>query len=1332
MQVSGRSAEEPVAQSCLLPTQVAPASMPVTERKEHRRDSRRSHYSSNSSMGSHDSPSPDKQRRNGSPSKPSSPKHTPRGSASRALSDVSQSSHTGQAANHPVSRFMELLRCVAEEHERVLSHTSAALIAENLSLSNRLRRAQEVISRHNLGNDHLQLPLTPTSTLCKKVSERRERAATMTEATQQTAVAAAAAAACTAKSQQKEQRVQTSPVLPSLKEISAAEKMTETTAEGMEKVSESEPEALACSPEAVQKGDCGNRSSTLSRWHRAVDSVKKRGKTHSWTDATSSSSNNISFGSLTPATPPQNQLAPILTVPIPQGQAAAPAPPSDVPAVLPLASNGDSSALPPISAKQSGSAAHLVQSVVAPAARDFAAGTTPEAETPRSPASGDDVGPTCERGTRTTRSTSADAPGETHFPSESDGSRASSRNPQGSCNVARRESDRSRNSSQNPHRSSKEELPSLLTGMMRKAQKCNSLQGRRMSLSLRHFTALARKSDADKSSAHTNSGSSTASEGSEPGSPKSVERARVPARLGKRASTIGSLAQIDISHLRIAPSEVTQGRRKSIATLTAPAGTLTAPAELTRDEVYTERGITLLCCWQDLKVRSPQSSLYTSSCSNHRSSRSWLQSQHEHEELLQFQSPRSFWIRSADKLIVRPGSKLRISWDFVGMALILYDLVSIPMQIFEPPPNPFSEVMSMFSTVFWTVDIPFSFVTGFYREGVLVERLDHIARHYARTWLVFDVVVISIDWCLTIAGEVGNALATDSVGYMRFGKTLRFLRMLRLLRLLKVHGLLSELIDRVHSEFCLIMLGIARVIVSIMLINHLIACSWYGIGTMGESREDTWVYQNNLPDKELIYKYTTALHWSLTQFTPASMEVVPENALERAFAVCILVFAMVTFSSLVSSITNAMTQLRNLNSEQLEQTALLRRYLGENKVSVALMGRVWGCTQQVMDKSKRRIHEKDVAIMALLPSTLKGDLQEEVYSPILSTHPFFHQLLATCPAVIRRACQQAVGEVSTGVGQELFNAGDEGSRMFFMLSGTLLYTLEDKAGQHSSLITPGYFISEAALWIIWKHAGQLAATTHCELVAILQRSFFTAVNEHHQLLRYAKCFSKHFQDCPEKLTDVFSDQDVLSDLARQAIAGEEDHYSNDSNADMETPLRTSAGSFTDMLMGLVPPMPLTSRRHSVNSLLQKITPGRRTSDQEAMKQEGSELSQSDDECSDVDAADSASSPSRASSSPMPTGGEGSLSEPQQKGKGVFRRMFLSPSTTSNRSAKMQQVNPASIAEDAHLADLSNSDLQSERTPDCSVDNEGVNLAEAPGLKSAGEGSMKPVMHDAWN
>lgn len=90
----------------------------------------------------------------------------------------------------------------------------------------------------------------------------------------------------------------------------------------------------------------------------------------------------------------------------------------------------------------------------------------------------------------------------------------------------------------------------------------------------------------------------------------------------------------------------------------------------------------------------------------------------------------------------------------------------------------------------------------------------------------------------------------------------------------------------------------------------------------------------------LRYQYTTSLHWSLTQFTPASMEVVPTNAPERTYTSCVIIFALVIFSSFVSAITGSVTALQQARERSLRNQMLLRRYLSERGVSTALVFRI--------------------------------------------------------------------------------------------------------------------------------------------------------------------------------------------------------------------------------------------------------------------------------------------------------------------------------------------------------------------------------------------------------
>jgi len=525
----------------------------------------------------------------------------------------------------------------------------------------------------------------------------------------------------------------------------------------------------------------------------------------------------------------------------------------------------------------------------------------------------------------------------------------------------------------------------------------------------------------------------------------------------------------------------------------------------------------------------------------------------------------ALWRRLLSKLVLKPNCPQRLAWDALGLLLITYDCITMPLQVFETSPTPFTWAVAWLATGYWTADVPGSFLVGFHCDGIVEMRLEKIAAHYARTWLFVDVSLVAVDWTAVLVAILGRDDQTSEGGLsvLRVGKLVKFLRLVRLLRLYKAHGVLNAFIERVQSEWCLIMIGILKLLLFIMLTNHVIACTWYGIATWLESPAGaSWVGANGLDGEDIWYCYLTSLHWSLTQFTPASMEVVPRNSFERLFAVCIITFAMVTFSSFVSAITNAMTQLRNLNHERNEQFSALRRYFGENHVSSSLTGRIWGCLQKAIGRSRRRMHVEDVAILQLLPWTLKTELQEEVYTPIMAAHPLFHAYGSEFKMQMRKIYQNATEEVSLGVGQELFNSGQAADRMFFVISGTLTYRHEDRGGGSSlelvSFAEAGQWLCEPVLWIRWRHAGQLIAATHCELLALRAARLQEVLVQDEPVKRYAKLFVRYFKRNPEMLSDTWADEELLQEMASRAF------FDGDDDAESAY---ASAMSFAEGLLG---------------------------------------------------------------------------------------------------------------------------------------------------------------------
>merc|ERR1712072_979908 len=139
------------------------------------------------------------------------------------------------------------------------------------------------------------------------------------------------------------------------------------------------------------------------------------------------------------------------------------------------------------------------------------------------------------------------------------------------------------------------------------------------------------------------------------------------------------------------------------------------------------------------------------------------------------------------------------------------------------------------------------------------------------TWFILDVVVVFADWF----NNVGNASSGGGTvsGLGRLMRSLRVIRVLRLLRLLKLRRMLADLQDHISSEYTYLLLSLLKLLCFILFLNHGIACCWYFLGRMTrDSGQVCWIDANKMMERELGYKYTTSLHWTLTQFTPASME----------------------------------------------------------------------------------------------------------------------------------------------------------------------------------------------------------------------------------------------------------------------------------------------------------------------------------------------------------------------------------------------------------------------------------------------------------------------------
>lgn len=464
------------------------------------------------------------------------------------------------------------------------------------------------------------------------------------------------------------------------------------------------------------------------------------------------------------------------------------------------------------------------------------------------------------------------------------------------------------------------------------------------------------------------------------------------------------------------------------------------------------------------------------------------------------------------KFALRPDSLKRLSWDVITVLVVCYDCIVFPIDfVFSSFDGGKTVAVDTCITIFWTLDLPVCFLTGFHTAGLVEMRLKAIARNYIRKWFVLDLFMVLLDWAFVAVSLREGFGVLQLVRMAKAARLSRVLRAVRVIRFAKFYRVVSELFVQIKSEQMRAVFNIAVMILGLVFANHYIACGWYYLGS--EVTVDgglTWLTITHMEHRDNVFKYTTALHWSLTQFTPASMDVSATNVAERVYSICVLLFALVTFTSFVSSITTSMTHLRKMRSEPERQESLLREYFFVNNLTAELGQRVWKHLWANHFSIKKRLHEQDVAILALVPDFLRWKIREELHLPVITRLPFLSQYAVKNATGVQELCHRAMEERSLIANDDLFVKDTVATKTFFVTGGFLQYNHHVRIFECQVKVKE--WTCEPALWLKWSHVGTMTAKTTVEINALDVAVFWKTMMKHARGFDFLLSYKKTFND----------------------------------------------------------------------------------------------------------------------------------------------------------------------------------------------------------------------------
>lgn len=456
---------------------------------------------------------------------------------------------------------------------------------------------------------------------------------------------------------------------------------------------------------------------------------------------------------------------------------------------------------------------------------------------------------------------------------------------------------------------------------------------------------------------------------------------------------------------------------------------------------------------------------------------------------------------------VYPNSCLALTFDFIGIPMLLYDLITLPLQVFWQHHGETAAVFSWCVIIYWTVDIFLRlFVIGYVTQSgkVKLKRRD-IMKRYMKRSMLFDLVMVIPDW-ISVLGDIPRRLA-----FFRIFRAMRFMRVLRVSKLRNTSRVLQDAVD---SEYFSIYMNVTWNSLLILGCCHYVACLWYWVGKQGDSQgNDVWMHKY-MPEDGYDWQnaYLTSLHWALCQFTPGSINVQPNwtNNMERVFAILTLIWGMVFFSLFLSSITQERMRMRALSKKIERDNWLLRRYMRQHGVSREFSMRAVQYVDAFVAPMLSRVQRKDVAMLDCLSRPLQVELQTEIYFHTLHANPFCANLKEKGAHMAAILFSHVVMESALAKHDLLFDNGQVSHQMFFVSTGAVAYVKTQRRAITS--LEPTDWCCEQVLFVPWVHKGTARAAGESHLLCVDSGKFRSAVLEYRERSYVCNCAKAYLQD----------------------------------------------------------------------------------------------------------------------------------------------------------------------------------------------------------------------------
>jgi hypothetical protein len=426
--------------------------------------------------------------------------------------------------------------------------------------------------------------------------------------------------------------------------------------------------------------------------------------------------------------------------------------------------------------------------------------------------------------------------------------------------------------------------------------------------------------------------------------------------------------------------------------------------------------------------------------------------------------------------IFHPDGKLIRLWEILIVSITVYNAFLIPFSIsFQKRFDGIWILLYLIGDAILIADIFLRFHLGYFDYGEYIKDPKKIAKRY-RSQLLSRHLIASFPGDLIPQIWHSNSLFIVALW-----------RLPRLLRLPQFYRVFNKWEININIDPTLIRM--CKLLISIALITHWVACGWLFIGSLESNFQESWLIKESLESASIRAQYITCLYWAITTLTTVGYgDIAPSTEIERIFTLMVMFLGISMYAYTIGNVSSLISNLDAAKARYRQKLDQMKIYMRENKIPHKLQQKIGEYYQYIWIENR---YLRDYDILEELPYPLKTKLALQLHKEVIEKVPIFK---GSTPQFIEEIVMALKPEILPP-NEYIIREGNLGNEMYFLKRG-LVQVFSEKTGSIYGNMEAGTFFGEIALVYKQQRTTSILTLTYCELF-VLHKDDFQKVLEHY-------------------------------------------------------------------------------------------------------------------------------------------------------------------------------------------------------------------------------------------